>query len=81
MSCPICGIVAKETRQCPKYDGKPVCAAHCYQCKYYDADPRITITCRWHIYNKEPMVDSEKMIVDLREILRRKRSDDGTGIL
>ena len=30
MSCPICGIVAKETRQCPKYAGKPVCAAHCY---------------------------------------------------
>ncbi|MDY5463201.1 hypothetical protein [Hornefia butyriciproducens] len=80
MSCPICGIVAKETRQCPKYDGKPVCAAHCYQCKYYDADPRITITCRWRIYNKKK-IDNETMIANLREIMGRKRNDDGTGIL
>lgn len=80
MSCPICGIVAKETRQCPEHYGRPVCVSHCYRCRYYDADPRTTITCRWHIYN-EKKIDNETMIANLREIMGRKRNDDGTGIL
>lgn len=74
MSCPICGIVANETRQCPKYAGKPVCAAHCYQCKYYDKDPRVTLTCRWSIYNKKK-IDNETMIANLREIMGRKKEE------
>ena len=79
MSCPLCGIVAKETRQCPQYYGKPVCVAHCYQCVYYDRDPRVTLTCRWRIYNK-PKIDHETIIKNLRETLKGKK-DDGTGIL
>ncbi len=34
--CPECGVVSpKESRQCPRYKGTPVCIDCCMNCKYY----------------------------------------------
>lgn len=47
--CPRCGNYDyREARQCPQYEGEPVCIRCCHECDYYDPDP-LGLTCRYHL--------------------------------
>lgn len=52
--CPKCGnLDYHAARQCPQYDGAPVCTRCCMECAYYDPSP-MGLHCRYHIYNPKP---------------------------
>lgn len=54
MICPQCKSTSfKESRQCPKFDGEPVCITCCYSCKYYGGHSA-NLKCRYHIHNPKP---------------------------
>ena len=57
--CPKCGnFEYRESRQCPQYDGAPVCIRCCQECGYYDPSP-MGLPCRYYIYNPRPDYDGE----------------------
>lgn len=57
--CPSCGrIHYKWTRQCAKFDLKPICGTCCQACEYYDSDV-MAVTCRYYIYHPKIDYDGE----------------------
>ena len=55
MICPVCKSTRfKESRQCPKFSGEPVCISCCRRCEYYDSNV-MALTCRYYIYH--PKID------------------------
>lgn len=58
ITCPKCGNYDyRESRQCPQFDGHPVCIRCCYECSYYDAE---TYHCLYHL--SHPRVDYDREI-------------------
>lgn len=74
--CPNCGNTKyKESRQCPKYEGKSVCIKCCYKCKHYCSDPRSLYNCRFYINNNHlygvPTKKEEKTNIEkVKEIIK-----------
>ena len=57
--CPKCGNLDYHVaRQCPQFDGAPVCIRCCAECTYYESNA-ILYPCRYHIYNPKPDYDGE----------------------
>lgn len=72
MICPSCKSTAfKESRQCPRYDGKPVCIDCCYSCQYYNSEVG-NLKCRFYIYN--PKIDYDADIEKVTRQIRYKMS-------
>ena len=66
--CPRCGNQDyREARQCPQYDGRPVCIRCCQECGYYDPSP-MALHCRWHIHHPKPdyRAEIEKLTRQIR---------------
>ncbi len=70
MICPSCGSTNfKVSRQCPEYNGAPVCSDCCRRCKHYDQD---NYRCKWYIANdridsKEEAKRLERQIYDIEK--------------
>lgn len=60
--CPKCGSDYREARQCPQYDGQPVCIRCCRECGYYEYSDA-GMLCRYYLSN--PKLDYDQ---DLRKI-------------
>lgn len=70
MICPACGSTRfKESRQCPKYDGTPVCISCCYRCSYYNPEVG-ALKCRYYIYN--PWIDYDGEIEKVSRRIHHK---------
>ncbi len=67
--CPKCGSDYREARQCPQYDGKPVCIRCCRECGYYDPAP-MGLRCRWYIHH--PRIDYRSEIEKLNRQIQTK---------
>ena len=53
MMCPQCKSTSfRESRQCPKFDGEPVCITCCRACEYYNFGHGLT--CMYHVRNPGP---------------------------
>ena len=51
--CPNCASTDyKESRQCPRFDGKPVCITCCRACEYYNFGHGLT--CMYRVRNPMP---------------------------
>lgn len=62
--CPKCGNYDyRESRQCPQYNGEPVCIRCCMECGYYDPDP-MGLRCRYHLSHPRANWDAEIKKVD-----------------
>ena len=76
--CPNCGSLNyKETRQCPRYRGDPVCIKCCYRCKYYNHDSNNLYICKFYIEHPQlkgvPTKEQElEYIEKIRKRLERK---------
>jgi len=52
--CPKCGnLDYHAARQCPQYDGAPVCTRGCMECTYYEHGAML-YPCRYHVHNPKP---------------------------
>ena len=72
MICPSCGSRNfKESRQCPRENGTPVCIDCCKKCRYFRSDP-IAIACRFYIENP-----TRNLKIELESIERQiKKKED-----
>ncbi len=53
MICPECKSTSfKEARQCPRFEGEPVCIACCRSCEYYNFGNGLI--CMYHVQNPKP---------------------------
>lgn len=81
--CPKCGNMdVRESRQCPKLSGRPVCIRCCHECIEYDRDPGSTWPCRYYINHPErfraPLEETEALnyTETIRERIREKYGED-----
>lgn len=64
MMCPACKSTSfKESRQCPKYSGEPVCISCCRRCDYYNQEVG-ALKCRYYIYHPKIDYDAEIEKID-----------------
>ncbi|MBR3785989.1 MAG: hypothetical protein IKJ77_06270 [Firmicutes bacterium] len=64
MICPACGNTQyKESRQCPKFEGTPICISCCYRCAYYNPEVG-ALKCRYYIYHPKIDYDGENEKID-----------------
>lgn len=75
MKCPVCGngnAEIRETRQCPKNNGIPVCVVNCCNnCSDYDVKrPPI---CRWYVNNRSEENINPEVVRLGKEIEETKR--------
>ncbi len=59
--CPKCGSDYREARQCPQYDGQPVCIRCCHECCYYNP---ANYQCRYHLCHPQIDYDREIRLLD-----------------
>lgn len=70
MICPGCGSTSyRESRQCPIYNGEPVCISCCKSCEYYSADP-IARACRFYIVH--PKKDYQRELEKIENQINMK---------
>lgn len=64
MICPACGNTQyKESRQCPMFEGTPICISCCYRCAYYNPEVG-ALKCRYYIYHPKIDYDGEIEKID-----------------
>jgi len=70
MICPACSSTQfKESRQCPRHSGEPVCISCCRRCEYYN--PKVSaLKCRYYIYH--PKIDYDAEIEKIDRQIRHK---------
>lgn len=68
ISCPKCGSEDyHESRQCPAFDGRPVCISCCYSCEDYNSE---NYRCNWHIRHPKP--DHRGELYKLDNLINKK---------
>ncbi len=61
--CPKCGSDYREARQCPQYDGQPVCIRCCRECSYYEYGAA-GMLCRYHLIHQKTNYTQELRKID-----------------
>ena len=77
--CPECGSeFFKESRQCPKHKGTPICISCCYKCEHYSKDKNNLYICRFYINNPHlrGIPTRQEELKNIEKIKRRLEQKD-----